>query len=131
MTSPFSQTVLAAGASVAAAVRPHFVIGTVVSLGFGFVMLHREERRACEPDTLCASPVARRRMKRALWVATVRPLDERRAAGFEQLAAERSRGGPERRSGPLHNQQIARPARPGEPHRHDSPIPRQDRVTRH
>ena len=62
------------GAGLAATfgpLRPYFVIGTVISLGFGFVVLNREERRACEPGTLCASPIARRRMKRALWVATV------------------------------------------------------------
>ena len=100
MASPLSKTVFAAGASVAAAVgsalccagplvavalglsgaglaatfgplRSYFVIGTVISLTFGFVVLNREERRACEVGTLCASPIARRRMKRALWVATI------------------------------------------------------------
>src|SRR3989442_6747513 len=62
------------GAGLAATfepLRPYFVAGTVVSLGFGFVVLRREEKRACEPDTLCASPVARRRMKWALWIATI------------------------------------------------------------
>ncbi len=61
------------GAGLAATfepLRPFFVAGTVLSLGLGFVVLGREERRACEPGTLCASPVARRRMKTALWVAT-------------------------------------------------------------
>ena len=51
--------------------RPYFVAGTVLALGFGFVVMHREERRACEPGTLCASPVVRRRMKWALWTATI------------------------------------------------------------
>lgn len=50
--------------------RPYFVGGTVLSLGYGFVALRREEVKACEPGTLCASPVARRRMKLFLWVAT-------------------------------------------------------------
>lgn len=61
------------GAGLAATfepLRPYFVAATGLSLGFGFVVLHREERKACEPGTLCASPVARRRMKWALWIAT-------------------------------------------------------------
>lgn len=62
------------GAGIAAAfepLRPYFVAGTVASLGFGFAVVRREERMACNPGTHCASPVARRRMKRALWVATL------------------------------------------------------------
>ncbi len=99
MASSVSKTALAATAGVAAAIgstlccagplvavalglsgaglaatfeplRPYFVAGTALSLGLGFVVLRREDRRACEPGTLCASPVARRRMKWALWVAT-------------------------------------------------------------
>lgn len=61
------------GAGVAATfepLRPYFVTGTILALGFGFVVLRREERKACHPGTLCASPVARRRMKRSLWIAT-------------------------------------------------------------
>ncbi len=61
------------GAGLAATfepLRPYFVAGTAGALGFGFLVLRREERRACEPGTLCASPLARRRMKAALWVAT-------------------------------------------------------------
>ena len=50
--------------------RPYFVAGTVLSLGYGFVALRREEAKACEPGTLCASPSARRRMKVLLWIAT-------------------------------------------------------------
>ena len=100
MTTSVTKTVLAATGGVAAAVastlccagplvavalglsgaglaatfeplRPYFVGGTVLALGFGFVTLSREEKRACEPGTLCASPIARRRMKRALWIATI------------------------------------------------------------
>ena len=62
------------GAGLAATfepLRPYFVAGTVASLGFGFVVVRREERKACEPGSLCASPLARRRMKQALWVATI------------------------------------------------------------
>ncbi len=99
MPSPVSKTVVAATTSVAAAIgsalccagplvavalglsgaglaatfeplRPYFVAGTVLSLSFGFVVLRVEERKACEPGALCASPVARRRMRWALWIAT-------------------------------------------------------------
>jgi mercuric ion transport protein len=61
------------GAGLAATfepLRPYFVAGTVLSLGAGFAVLRREDQRACDPGTLCASPVARRRMKLALWIAT-------------------------------------------------------------
>lgn len=61
------------GAGLAATfdpLRPYFVAGTALALGFGFVTLHREERKACEPGKLCASPAARRRMKLWLWIAT-------------------------------------------------------------
>ena len=62
------------GAGLAATfepLRPYFVAGTVVALGMGFAVLQREEQKACEPGTLCASPVARRRMTWALWIATI------------------------------------------------------------
>lgn len=100
MTTSVTKTVLAAAGGVAAAVastlccagplvavalglsgaglaatfeplRPYFVGGTVLALGVGFVTLSREEKRACVPGTLCASPIARRRMKWALWIATI------------------------------------------------------------
>ncbi|MFL5495320.1 MAG: mercuric transporter MerT family protein [Gemmatimonadales bacterium] len=99
MTTPVTKTVLATAGGVAAAIgsvlccagplvavalglsgaglaatfeplRPFFVVTTVLALGFGFVVLRREERKACEPGRLCASPIARRRMKRVLWIAT-------------------------------------------------------------
>ncbi len=60
------------GAGLAATfepLRPFLVAGTVAALGFGFVVLRREERKACEAGALCASPIARRRMKWALWIA--------------------------------------------------------------
>lgn len=100
MTTSTTKTVLAATGGVAAAVvsalccvgplvavalgvsgaglaatfeplRPFFVTGTVLALGSGFLVLHREEKQACEPGTLCASPIARRRMRWALWIATI------------------------------------------------------------
>ena len=100
MTTSVARTVLAATGGVAAAVgsalccvgplvavalgvsgaglaatfeplRPYFVAGTVLALGSGFVVLRREDKRACQPGTLCASPIARRRMKWALWIATI------------------------------------------------------------
>ncbi len=99
MPSPLGKTVIAAAGGVAAAIgsalccvgplvavffglsgaglvatfeplRRYFVGATALVLGLGFVMLRREERKACEPGTLCASPRARRRMKWALWIAT-------------------------------------------------------------
>lgn len=62
------------GAGLAATfepLRPYFVAGTVLALGSGFVVLRREEKRACEPGRMCASPIVRRRMKWALWIATI------------------------------------------------------------
>lgn len=49
--------------------RPYFVAMTLLSLGYGFVAVRREDAKACEPGTRCASPRARRRMKLLLWVA--------------------------------------------------------------
>src|SRR3989475_12794891 len=65
------------GAGLAATfepLRPYFVAGTVLALGFGFVVLRREEKQACEPDTMCASAGAGRRRKRALWIAASGPI---------------------------------------------------------
>jgi mercuric ion transport protein len=61
------------GAGLASAfepLRPYFLAGTGVFLGFGFFLLRREERKACEPGTVCANPTVRRRMRITLWVAT-------------------------------------------------------------
>jgi mercuric ion transport protein len=100
MTTSVTKTAVAASAGVAAAVastlccagplvavalglsgaglaatfeplRPYFVAATVLALGFGFVVLQRDSKQPCEPGSPCASPVARRRMKWALWVATI------------------------------------------------------------
>ncbi len=62
------------GAGLAATfepLRPYFVVGALGFLALGFVAVQREDKKACEPGKLCASPVVRRRMKRALWIATV------------------------------------------------------------
>lgn len=50
--------------------RPYFLGATAILLAGGFVMVHREEQKACEPGKPCAEPKVRRRMKVALWVAT-------------------------------------------------------------
>ncbi|MGH7526736.1 MAG: mercuric transporter MerT family protein [Gemmatimonadales bacterium] len=62
------------GAGLAAAfepLRPYFLGVAGLSLGLGFIVLDRENRKACEPGTLCASGAARRRTKRWLWAATL------------------------------------------------------------
>jgi mercuric ion transport protein len=61
------------GAGLAATfepLRPYFIGATALLLGLGFVMLRREEGKACTSGAVCASPAVRRRMKRWLWVAT-------------------------------------------------------------
>ncbi|MGH7573582.1 MAG: mercuric transporter MerT family protein [Longimicrobiales bacterium] len=50
--------------------RPYFLAGAGLFLGSGFLLLRREDRKACEPGMPCADAAVRRRMKRALWVAT-------------------------------------------------------------
>lgn len=99
MPPPIAKTLLAAGGGIVAAIgstlccagplaaaflglsgaglaatfeplRPYFVGATTLFLGLGFVAARREERKACQPGQLCASPTLRRRMKRLLWIAT-------------------------------------------------------------
>jgi mercuric ion transport protein len=68
---------VAAGASAAGLIatfeplRPYFLGATAGLLLLGFWMLHREERRACEPGKACAESRIRRRMKIVLWTATI------------------------------------------------------------
>lgn len=50
--------------------RPYFLAGTGLFLASGFFLLRREERKACEPGTVCANPRVRLRMRITLWVAT-------------------------------------------------------------
>lgn len=62
------------GAGLAATfepLRPYFIAASALFLVLGFVAVRREDRKACQPGQLCASPTARRRMKRSLWIATV------------------------------------------------------------
>ena len=50
--------------------RPYFLGGAVLFLAGGFMLLDREEKRACDPDKPCADERVRKRMKVALWTAT-------------------------------------------------------------
>lgn len=61
------------GAGLAATfdpLRPWFLGATAAFLLLGFWIVHREERKACEPGQPCADPRTRRRMKIMLWTAT-------------------------------------------------------------
>lgn len=51
--------------------RPLFLGVTGVALGSGYLLVRREERRACEPGTACAGPHVRRRVKIGLAVAAL------------------------------------------------------------
>jgi hypothetical protein len=51
--------------------QPVFIAATVLALGYGYWRLEREERAACEPGRPCASPRARRVMRRTFWAAVV------------------------------------------------------------
>ena len=62
------------GAGLAATfepLRPWFVGATILALGAGFALLRREERQACVPGSLCASPRAMRWMRGSLWAAAI------------------------------------------------------------
>ena len=50
--------------------RPYFLGATVVFIGLGFLLLHREEKKACDLGKVCADPKVRHRMKTMLWIAT-------------------------------------------------------------
>jgi hypothetical protein len=62
--------VSAAGLASFLPLRPYLVFMAVGSLYYGFHLLDKEERRACEPETPCASAKVRHRMRIALRVAT-------------------------------------------------------------
>src|SRR5207247_3235703 len=60
------------GAGLAATfepLRPCFVAGTVLALGFCFVVLRGEEKGECVPDGYCVWPLVRRREAVALSLA--------------------------------------------------------------
>lgn len=62
------------GAGLAATfepLRPWFLAGTGLLLGSGFLLVRREERKACEPGRPCADPRTRRRMKAVLRTCTI------------------------------------------------------------
>lgn len=82
IAAAFGSALCCAGPTVAAAVgisaaglssflpfRPFMVFAAVGALYYGFHLLDREEK-ACELDKPCADAKVRRRMRRALWVAT-------------------------------------------------------------
>ncbi len=50
--------------------RPYFLGAAVLAVGSGHALLHREERKACEPGRPCAAPATRRTMKWMVWSAT-------------------------------------------------------------
>jgi len=51
--------------------RPLFLGVTGVSLGSSYLLVRREDKRACEPGSSCASQKSRQRMKIMLGVATL------------------------------------------------------------
>lgn len=61
------------GAGIAARfepLRPYFLGAAGLLLGWGFLTAYRPERERCEPGAACASPAARRRLRRWLWTAS-------------------------------------------------------------
>jgi len=51
--------------------KPLFVAVTVALLGYGFLLVHRQARRACAADAACARPLPDNIVKLGLWVATL------------------------------------------------------------
>lgn len=49
--------------------RPFFVVASIGLLWLAFQLVDREEAKACEPDSPCASPVTRRRVRSLLWIS--------------------------------------------------------------
>ncbi|HEX9579636.1 MAG TPA: mercuric transporter MerT family protein [Gemmatimonadales bacterium] len=50
--------------------RPYLLGAAGGFVGVGHVIVRREDRKACTPGTPCATPVARRNMKRTVWGAS-------------------------------------------------------------
>ena len=49
--------------------RPFFVVASIGLLWLAFQLVEREEAKACEPESACASPVTRRRVRGLLWIS--------------------------------------------------------------
>lgn len=60
-----------AGLAVFEPLRPFFLLAAAASLLYGFYLLGREEKAACEPGSVCTRPAARRHMRIVLWIATI------------------------------------------------------------
>ncbi|MEX2318417.1 MAG: mercuric transporter MerT family protein [Bauldia sp.] len=63
--------------------QPLFASAAVGAIGYGFYLVYRKPKVACEPGTYCASPRSTRIAKSGLWVATVLVVV---ALGFPRLA---------------------------------------------
>ena len=51
--------------------KPIFVTITLAFQAFGFYMVYRKPKEACEPGSYCAQPASGRLVKAALWGSTV------------------------------------------------------------
>lgn len=63
-------TVVGAAAAFAAW-RPYLLGVTFGLLGLGFYFAYRTSREVCAPDSVCAVPAMRRRIRMTLWLATI------------------------------------------------------------
>lgn len=63
--------------------QPVFATLAVGAIGYGFYLVYRKPKVACEPGTYCASPRSTRVVKTSLWIATVLVIV---ALGFPRLA---------------------------------------------
>ena len=63
--------------------QPVFATLAVGAIGYGFYLVYRKPKVACEPGSYCASPRSTRVAKTGLWIATVLVIV---ALGFPRLA---------------------------------------------
>lgn len=49
--------------------RPFFVVAAIGLLWLAFRLVDREDARACDPESACASAATRRRVRGLLWVS--------------------------------------------------------------
>jgi mercuric ion transport protein len=63
--------------------QPVFAVLAAGAIGYGFYLVYRRPKAACEPGSYCASPRSTRVAKAGLWVATVLVIV---ALGFPRLA---------------------------------------------